>query len=55
MNRSVERPEDYEDESWWRRRVSLPPRWRGRYVKLVFHGAGYVADVWINGRHARTQ
>ncbi|MBI3890549.1 MAG: hypothetical protein HY303_03360 [Candidatus Wallbacteria bacterium] len=52
MNGTMGQPEDYEDGSWWRRRVTVPASWTGRYVKLVCYGAGYTADVWVNGKRA---
>ncbi len=36
---------------WYRRRLTLPPQWKGRRVLLHCLAANYVADVWVNGRH----
>jgi len=36
---------------WYRRRVGVPPLWRGKRVLLHCLAANYVADVWVNGVH----
>lgn len=41
--------ERYEDGVWYRRTFAADPSWSGRYVKLAFQSANYIADVWING------
>ena len=34
---------------WYRRRISIPPQWKGKRVLLHCLAANYVADVWVNG------
>jgi len=36
---------------WYRRRITVPPAWRGKRLLLHCLGANYVADLWVNGRH----
>lgn len=42
-------PDPYVDGVWFRRSFEVPEEWRGKRVRLVFLGANYVADVWLNG------
>ncbi|HOC91295.1 MAG TPA: glycoside hydrolase family 2 TIM barrel-domain containing protein [bacterium] len=42
-------PDPYVDGVWFRRSFTVPEEWRGKRVRLVFLGANYVADVWLNG------
>jgi len=41
----------YPSGVWYRRRVGIPPLWRGRRVLLHCLAANYIADVWVNGQH----
>ncbi|MEM2878176.1 MAG: glycoside hydrolase family 2 TIM barrel-domain containing protein [Candidatus Hadarchaeales archaeon] len=40
-----------ENVYWYRRTISGISEMMGKYVKLVFLGANYVTDVWINGAY----
>ncbi len=40
------------DYEWWYRKwFSVPENWRGKVVRLVFHGVDFKADFWLNGKH----
>jgi beta-glucuronidase len=43
-------PDRYQDGAWYRKVVSIPGDFKGKYIKLNFEGANYVTDVWINGK-----
>ncbi|MFH1369219.1 MAG: sugar-binding domain-containing protein [Elusimicrobiota bacterium] len=47
-------PDRYQGGVWYRRQFEVPVSARGKLVKLVFEGANYVTDVWINGKWAGT-
>ncbi|MBS7612175.1 beta galactosidase jelly roll domain-containing protein [Candidatus Bathyarchaeota archaeon] len=40
--------EGYQGVVWYRRQFSIPDGFKGMYVRLVFQGCNYVADVWVN-------
>ncbi|RIQ17825.1 glycoside hydrolase family 2 protein [Jiangella rhizosphaerae] len=43
-----------EDQEWWlARRFTVPPRWRGRRLRLAFDGIDYAATVYVNGMPLR--
>ena len=44
----------YEGHGWYRRRVSVPPDWRGRRVEFFSEGANYQTEVFVNGTSAGT-
>ena len=35
---------------WYRRSVTIPPKWKGRHVLLHFGAVDYRASVWVNGQ-----
>ncbi len=38
-------------EWWYRKWFTVPEKWRGKVVRLVFHGVDFRADFWLNGKH----
>jgi len=48
----VENPatDRYQDGVWYRHKIAVPADFEGRFVRLVFGAANYVADVWVNGK-----
>ncbi|MEM2850184.1 MAG: beta galactosidase jelly roll domain-containing protein [Candidatus Bathyarchaeia archaeon] len=40
--------EGYQGVVWYRRQFSISDGFKGMYVRLVFQGCNYVADVWVN-------
>ena len=40
--------EGYQGVIWYRKRFSIPDGFKGMYVRLLFQGCNYVADVWVN-------
>ncbi len=47
-------PDRYQGGVWYRRQILVPAERAGDYARLVFRGANYVTDVWINGRWVGT-
>lgn len=47
-------PDRYQGGVWYRRNFEVPAAFKGKLVRLMFEGANYVADVWINGKWAGT-
>ncbi|GAG01783.1 unnamed protein product, partial [marine sediment metagenome] len=43
-------PDRYQGCVWYRREVDIPKDHRGKFIKLVFEGANYFTDVWVNGQ-----
>jgi hypothetical protein len=42
-------PDRYQDGVWYRKWINVPFAHRDKFIKLVFLGANYVVDIWING------
>jgi hypothetical protein len=42
-------PEFYVGDGWYRKRLEIPPQWRGRRLSLEFDGAFQVAEAFVNG------
>jgi beta-glucuronidase len=42
----------YEGTGWYRKRIRIPDRWRGRRVWFFSEGANYRTVVYVNGRRA---
>lgn len=40
----------YEGMAWYRKRLSVPPEWRGQRIVLRFEGVNYRTRVWLNGK-----
>jgi beta-galactosidase/beta-glucuronidase len=47
-------PDRYEGCAWYRNKFDIPASAKGKFAKLVFEGANYVTDVWVNGKWAGT-
>jgi len=45
------RHEGYQGVVWYRRVFHVPETFKGMFVKLVFQGCNYIADVWVNGEY----
>ena len=39
-----------EYEFWYRKRFSVPERWKGKRVRLIFNGVDYSSEYWLNGK-----
>jgi beta-galactosidase len=51
MNGNERTPERYEDGVWYRRSFQVPAALNGKFIRLNFLSANYVADVWLNGQY----
>jgi beta-glucuronidase len=51
LNAGIKVPEYYADGVWYRRKFTVPADASGKFVKLMFYAANYVADVWVNGEY----
>ncbi len=40
---------DFMRAVWYRRKVAIPPEWKGRRVLLHFQAVDYETTVWVNG------
>lgn len=40
-----------EKEWWYRCQFRVPEDWKGRQVRVVFEGADYSCEVWLNGHY----
>lgn len=36
---------------WYKKKFTIPKRWKDKKISIHFEGAMQVADVWINGKH----
>lgn len=43
-------PLRYQDGSWYRCKFRINKSYKNKIIKLIFQGANYVVDVWINGK-----
>jgi beta-galactosidase/beta-glucuronidase len=41
---------DFLNAVWYRRKVRIPPEWKGQQVLLHFQAVDYEATVWVNGK-----
>lgn len=42
-------PSRYQDGTWYRCQFKIDSVYKDKLIKLIFQGANYVTDVWING------
>lgn len=40
----------YQDGTWYRTEFKINSAYKNKLIRLFFHGANYVTDVWINGK-----
>lgn len=52
LNAAIKVPEYYADGVWYRKKFTAPADANGKFIKLIFYAANYVADVWVNGQYA---
>ena len=43
--------EAYQGVAWYRKVFIVPETFRGKFMRLVFQGVNYFADVWLNGHY----
>ena len=41
--------QDFIENIWYHKRVTLPKQWNGKRIQLNFGGVDYVAEIYING------